>query len=234
MYSQASTAGEHAVWTKQILHAVTWLISFLDESEAKLERTFDLATFSGNGKSVCICLDASPWGLGGFLVEESTIVSWFACGISPQEQSILQINTAESAAQQVVEALVVLVALRTWKHRWTHHRIELRVKSDSISALVLCLNLKTSGYGTGIVAREIALDIAHSEYKPTVAQHIPGVDNVIADALSRKYAPGFDFELPSCLRPAQELLLPERDDKYYRTLRPKAPAVSKRKRRQGG
>ena len=120
---------------------------------------------------------------------------------------------------------MVLVALRAWRHRWKHRRIELRVKSDSISALVLCLNLKTSGHGTSIVAREMALDIAHSEYKPNVAQHIPGIDNVVADALSRKFAPDFDFALPTCLKPEQELMLPQRDIAHYRTLQIRSPAA---------
>ena len=234
LYRRTNAAVGNTIWTKQIAHAISWLIAFLDESEAKLERTFDLITYRGQGKQVCICLDASPWGLGGFLVEESSIISWFACAIGTEEQEILQISTAESAAQQVVEALVVLVALRGWKHRWVHQRIELRVKSDSISALVLCLNLKTRGHGTCIVAREIALDVAHSEYRPHVAQHIPGVDNIIADALSRKYAPGYTFTMPTCLDAVQELMLPVRGKDYYRTLTHRAPAAAKRRRRQIG
>ena len=127
LYSDTTTNVGDSIWTKQILHSVSWLIAFLSESEAKLERHFDLTTFRGMGKSVSICLDASPWGLGGFLVEERTIVSWFACDLSKEEQDVLKITTAESAAQHVVEALVVLVALRAWKHRWTHLRVGLRV-----------------------------------------------------------------------------------------------------------
>ena len=139
-----------------------------------------------------------------------------------------QISLAESAAQQVVEALVVLVALRAWKERWLHQRVTLRVKSDNISALVMCLKLKTTGHGTGIIARELALDIACSEYRPQIAEHIPGVDNVISDALSRRYQPGADAQLPHCLCKVQELVLPARGEEFFRSLGNKPPAVTKR------
>jgi hypothetical protein len=167
-------------------------------------------------------------------VEDNLIQSWFACGLSSEEMEILQISLAESAAQQVVEALVVLVALRAWKDRWLHQRVVLRVKSDNISALVMCLKLKTDGFGTGIVAREMALDIACSEYKPQIAEHIPGVDNIIADALSRRLQPGAHVQLPHCLHAVKELVLPPRGRDYFRTLECKPPAVTKRQSAANG
>jgi hypothetical protein len=228
LYSESSGPNGDTIWKKQVEHSLSWLLSFLTESNAKLERTFDLRTFQGYGREVVICLDASPWGLGGYLVEDNLIQSWFACGLSDDEQTLLQISLAESAAQQVVEALVVLVALRAWKDRWVHQRVLLRVKSDNISALVMCLRLKTDGYGTGIVARELALDVACSEYRPQIAEHIPGVDNVIADALSRRHQPGANVQLPACLHGIKELVLPPRGREYYRTLDCHSPAVRKR------
>ena len=158
-------------------------------------------------------------------MEDTQIVAWFACSLSQDELAALRIAKAESAAQQVVEALAVLVALRAWKHRWLHRRILLRVKSDSISALVMTLKMKTSGFGTCIIARELALDIAQSEYKPDVAEHIPGVDNVLSDALSRKYMPGAAYTLPARLYDVPETLLQPRTAAYFRTL---APPVSRR------
>jgi hypothetical protein len=82
---------------------------------------------------------------------------------------------------------------------------------------VVCLDLKTKGAGTSIVAREIALDVATSEYQPQIVEHIAGVDNVIADALSRKFMPGANFELPACLAKVPEATAPVRDRQYYRT-----------------
>ena len=59
------------------------------------------------------------------------------------------------------------------------------MRSDSVSALVLVVKMKTSGTDTSIVAREMALDIGDALYAPNVAEHIPGIANVIADHLSR-------------------------------------------------
>ena len=98
----------------------------------------------------------------------------------------------------------------------------LRVKSDSISALVLTLNLKTRGKSAGIVARELALDVAASEYAPHVAEHIPGVENTLADALSRRYEPDFNFKLPLEFASVPESVLPPRGTDYFRTLQPPA------------
>ena len=98
----------------------------------------------------------------------------------------------------------------------------LRVKSESISALVLTLNLKTKGKGAGIVARELALDVAASEYAPNVAEHIPGVENILADALSRRFEPNFDFILPTIFSTVPEAVLPPRGNDYFRTLQPPA------------
>jgi hypothetical protein len=218
LYCESSGPAANTVWTKQVEHSLSWIIAFLRESDTKLERHFDLQTYQGRGTEVAICLDASPWGLGGFLVENNQIQSWFACGLGAEELGILRVAQAESAAQQVVEALAVLVALRAWKSRWVHQRVVLRVKSDNISALVMCLKLKTSGYGTGIIARELALDIACSEYRPQIAEHVPGIDNVIADPLSRKLQPGTEFLLPPCLRTVAELVLPPRGKEFFHTL----------------
>ena len=106
----------------------------------------------------------------------------------------------------------------------------LRVKSDSISALVLSLDLKTSGFGAGIIAREIALDVAATEYKPDVAEHVPGLDNDVADMLSRKFAPTKDYVLPSILASIPEAPVTDRHDEYYRTVH-QPPAASKQRQR---
>ena len=225
LYSKAAKTG--FVWTRQMTHTLIWIAALLAEGNFCLERRFTLEAFQGIGTSVVMCLDASPWGLGGYLVEDDKIVAYFSVPIGKVEQRLLSIDVADCACQQTVEALAVLVALRCWKHRWKGRPILLKVKSDSISALVLTLNLKTRGKGAGIVARELALDVAASEYAPHIAEHIPGVDNILADALSRRFEPSFDFQLPSIFADVPEAILPIRGEEYFRTLQPPAAKPQK-------
>jgi hypothetical protein len=116
-------------------------------------------------------LDASPWGIGGYLTENGSIVSWFSSALSVSERAALNISLGDCAAQQTVEALAALVALRSWSSRWKGLQPTIRVRSDSISALTIVLKLKTRGKGPGIIARDMALDIAEGCYQPLIAEH---------------------------------------------------------------
>ena len=73
------------------------------------------------------------------------------------------------------------------------------VKSDSISALIMTLRLKTDGEGTTTIAQELALDIASGIYRPQITQHVPGLANKTADILSRMHAPNSESVLPEHL-----------------------------------
>ena len=138
--------------------------------------------------------------------------------------SIVWLKDKDDGSDRPITLLAVLAAMRAWKHRWLHQRVFVKVKSDSISALVLMFKLKTSGYGAGIIAREVALDLAQSEYYPNVVQHVPGIDNVIADELSRKHQPGHTYVMPACLTNVQEIKLPSRTTQFYRSTRPPVTA----------
>ena len=86
-----------------------------------------------------------------------------------------------------------------------------------MAALTITLKLKTSGKGPGIIAREMALDIAQACYAPFVSEHVPGPNNDICDALSRKFQPGIVFQLPAAVKDVPETLLCPRTRCYYRT-----------------
>ena len=123
-----------------------------------------------------------------------------------------------SEGQQVWAALALLASLRLWSPYWASQRSTVRVKSDSVSALILMMKLKTTGEGTSLIAREAALDIADAIYQPTVLEHIPGVTNTIADWLSREDVSSSASPLPSALRQARRRLYPDRNAAWWRTL----------------
>jgi hypothetical protein len=73
----------------------------------------------------------------------------------------------------------------------------------------------------GLIARELALDVADAIYRPQVFVHIPGIANVLADALSREYGPRRKgTEVPAALSKAVRRFVPVRTDQFYRTLAP--------------
>ena len=58
--------------------------------------------------------------------------------------------------------------------------------------------------------------LSESPYRPTSAMHIPGLSNVLADSLSRKFMPGeADWVLPPALEDVEEVKLPTRGADYY-------------------
>ena len=94
------------------------------------------------------------------------------------------------------------------------------VKQDSVSALTILLKCKTAGEAPAAIVREVALDMAESIYLPDVVQHVPGVSNVMADALSRWHDLDRDRVLPALLRGATLRLLPPRTVSWWRALSP--------------
>ena len=114
----------------------------------------------------------------------------------PTDTMVLGHEIGTSKGQQTWESLVVLVSLRHWKSHWQRAQCTLEIKSDSVSALALASKLKSGGRGPNIVAREMALDLSGSPFRPQVFTHVPGVSNISADVLSRRYQPGVEFRTP--------------------------------------
>ena len=160
--------------------------------------------------------DASPTGLGAFLVINGEIHEYVFGRITTLDQEVLKTKAGGSEGQQVWEALIVLSALRLWSPLWKARRITLAVKSDSVSALIMLIKLKTDGVGMGIISRELALDIGEAIYEPNVGTHIPGVTNILADHLSRR--DDDTIPLPAALGLARRREFPVRDRAWWRTV----------------
>ena len=75
----------------------------------------------------------------------------------------------------------------------------LTVRSDNLSTLALVAKMQPHSAQLGVIAREMALDIAAAAYAPDICEHLPGVANAGSDALSRLHAPGNMYQIPSYL-----------------------------------
>ena len=152
-------------------------------------------------------------------MEVNDVITAFYCSkVTKLEADLLGQQIGECTSQQTFEALAVLVALRAWCAVWRSQRVQLRVRSDSMSSLIIVLKLTTAGHGPGIIAREIALDIAESVYRPDVSEHVPGIANCICDELSRLHQPGASYKFPTTLIGVKETVVPLRTLSYFRTL----------------
>ena len=70
----------------------------------------------------------------------------------------------------------------------------------------------------GLIARELAMDIAHTSFSPEVVEHLPSVANTLADALSRLEDPNKSVTLPQWLAAIHRAKCTQRDDNSYVTL----------------
>jgi len=65
----------------------------------------------------------------------------------------------------------------------------LEVRADNIACLTMMRKLRVKGRGLTRISQELALLIARGTYEPAICDHTPGIQNVLADDLSRKFQP---------------------------------------------
>ena len=96
----------------------------------------------------------------------------------------------------------------------------LKIRGDNGGALFLVDRMRPPNATTAIVAREVALRLAELSFPPE-AIHTPGVAHVLADRLSRVYAPGGPGKVDKTIHPAlmnaQLTEVRERNSSWYRT-----------------
>ncbi len=221
LYADVSGAPANTVWTKQIAPTLLWIDTFFKGSIGGIERYFSVQAYLRQGPVVEIGTDASPWGMGGWLSINDTITHYFACPVTPDDASIFGHEIGSSTGQQVWECLAVLIGVAIWSDQWRHDRINLRVRGDNVGALTLLIKLRPSSAALAIIARELAMHLIEISFPPE-AVHTPGVSHVIADKLSRVYAPGGSQVVSSGIHPALanavHTPVPERPRSWYRTL----------------
>ena len=94
-----------------------------------------------------------------------------------------------------------------------------------MAARAMACKMQPHSASLGVVAREMALDIADAIYDPQLATHVPGVANVAADTLSRRFMPVYAFIRPNILVRATEVHPPARTTDWWRSTVPRRANV---------
>ena len=180
------------VHTKRIAACLTWVVALLEGEHGDLKRSFS-PILEDQGWE--IITDACPWGIGGILYHRNSPRRWFASHLPSELLQKFNASVGDSSHNTLWESIALLVAMRLWLPR-TDRRVSIRIKSDNVGALRTILKMTSPSQPMGQIAREIALDVAAGNYQVTELQHVAGITNVAADALSRMWSPEpLDFPL---------------------------------------
>ena len=185
------------VHTRRIKAALYWVRSLLWGAPGPLTRTLTSETIEINAE---IVTDACPFGLAGILRINHQPVQYFSEDISTDLEAKFKAKRGQSKYNTLWEALAVLTACRLWLGQ-LGYGATVRVKTDNLATVSLLVNGKAKSQEMNMIAREFALDLALKEYRLHWVEHIFGVTNVEADALSRLYAP-IPKDFPETLKSA--------------------------------
>ena len=86
--------------------------TFFQGEGLTVQRFFSVAAYTRSGTRVEIGTDASPWGLGGYLSINHTIVRYFASAVSAADCAKFKLTLGDPKGQQVVGS-----ASRRGRHR---------------------------------------------------------------------------------------------------------------------
>ncbi|HIG16147.1 MAG TPA: hypothetical protein EYQ31_01985 [Candidatus Handelsmanbacteria bacterium] len=178
---------KHLVHVSRFASALRWHIAFLEGQRGALTRHYFPQQLR---PTMTIVVDASPWGMGGILYNtEAEPVAFFADTFTATDEEVLSATRGLSDHMTLWEGLTILVAMRTWREEDDHRSLLVYIKSDSLSACRMLLKLAARSPSCNVIAKELALDLSECAHPPILAEHIPGIVNVTADALSRLSAP---------------------------------------------
>ncbi len=205
------------IWRKQVQHGLQWVFAFLSQTNCRLERAF--LVDDRRAERWTVWCDASPYGLGAVLVRHVghrfEMVEFLASPLCDWELGQFRLKRGDPAGQAIWEALAVVVAARTWKFKWSQSaHAELAVKSDSLAALNAARRLSSHDPNLNCVMQELALVVAVHGLRVSLIEHVPGLANVLPDALSRKYQ-SHHWQLPTQLRGIKERVVSWRPRSWW-------------------
>lgn len=110
--------------------------------------------------------------------------------------------------------MAILISLRCFALWIKGDKSQLKVQSDSTAAIGVTLELASPSITMSALAAEIAIDFDGLGIEIVTSQHVPGILDFVADALSRLSR---GAKLPSSLASVRRIECPTRSPHFFRT-----------------
>ena len=193
---------DHLVPVRRFEVARQWLKSLFQQEHLRTKKSLWQLPVT-----LMVVTDASPQGCGGMLLirphERATwsILEAYEYPIGPEDADLLGFELWSHRSQAYLEALAILMALRTWAGVLCGIHVALAIRSDSTVALALLEKASSSSPALNVLAGEITLMLEKLRVLEAIPSHIPGKLNILADYLSRPQSRG--EQLPGPLKGAK-------------------------------
>ncbi|CAK0852125.1 unnamed protein product, partial [Prorocentrum cordatum] len=186
------------VAAKRVAFPARWLTALWRGMEGPVTRRI---AWGSSPPATVIIVDASPRGLGLTLAHAATgrVVEYAFGDVLDDDISLLLIRRGCSSAQQALEALALLVALKLWGRFLRASSATVDMRGGNSAALAPARKLSSSSPVMNFVGAELALELESLDIRDLCLTHIPGDWNRTADWLSRMSAPGRLPETPAAL-----------------------------------
>ena len=86
--------------------------------------------------------------------------------------------------------------MNLWSSIWLPRKMTLTIRGDNKAALSIAARLEVAK-NSSLIGKEMAWIFTQAAFHPRYVQHVPGVTNVLADALSRITDPTKQYKIPA-------------------------------------
>lgn len=204
---------DNLIPVKRFEGARRWLELYIEAALGQPARKIQLRP--NVWQEVCILTDASPEGLGAIMMVNNVVTKALASKVTEKDAEELDFELGSSASQGLLEALVLLVALRQWENSIPRGIAELGFQSDSITALAWSNKFSGPSKALNMLGAELSLQLETMAIEKIRTQHIAGVANVGPDWLSRPQKRK-EEKLPESLKGITITEVSGRDSSFFR------------------
>lgn len=176
------------IFVRQVNHALRWittLVRSLYNSHGSLQKS---CPWRNPSRVVLIQTDACPFGMGGFAMIAGCHQGYWHDVISKDDCRLLGCTVGDPSFQSELELLALFVSLSVCKPLLEPDEsggVAVVFCTDNTATIQAALQFQASSPIMLQLCAELSLLFETIQVASEMAQHVPGVLNVISDALSR-------------------------------------------------